>query len=102
MTGMRYCSVPDQDAKIAKMKNRKYKKYGITKFDLDKMRRKQGNKCAICGAEESALKVPLYIDHDHKTGKVRGLLCNKCNSGLYYIEKKHWVEKAREYLENTG
>jgi hypothetical protein len=39
---------------------------------------KSGGRCAICENDEK----DLVIDHDHKTGKVRGLLCRQCNSGL--------------------
>jgi hypothetical protein len=48
----------------------------------------QDGKCAICGLAETVGKLPqglvtpLTVDHDHKTDKVRGLLCNKCNVGL--------------------
>lgn len=59
------------------------KKYGITldqyydKFD------QQGGTCAICGrTPEKSKHHVLYVDHDHKTGKFRGLLCNVCNLAL--------------------
>lgn len=41
------------------------------------MRKEQADRCLICKEE-----VPLFIDHCHRTGKVRGLLCQSCNSGL--------------------
>lgn len=44
----------------------------------------QNNACAICKISFYLTKV--YIDHDHKTGKFRGLLCNRCNVALGYIE----------------
>ena len=42
----------------------------------------QGGMCKICGAHQSQLKSPLHVDHDHKTGIFRGLLCFKCNVAL--------------------
>ncbi len=42
----------------------------------------QNGKCAICGKHQSELKKALFVDHCHKTGKVRGLLCFQCNVGI--------------------
>lgn len=53
------------------------KKYGLTPLQLSQMRAAQWNKCAICKQPAA-----LVVDHDHATGKVRGLLCSGCNSGL--------------------
>lgn len=64
-----------------KVKNTSLKKsYKIDLIEYNNMLTKQNNKCAIC-SEESAVKC-LAVDHDHKTGKIRGLLCNRCNTGL--------------------
>lgn len=63
-----------------------YKQYGITASDYFDMLKAQDNKCASCGDSETARKndvlIPLAIDHCHSTGKVRGLLCLGCNTGL--------------------
>lgn len=40
----------------------------------------QNHRCAICGGERTGPGTRLHIDHCHKTGKVRGLLCSKCNT----------------------
>lgn len=69
--------------------------YGISKVDYDAIVLKQNGKCAIC-----KIKDARCIDHDHVTGKVRGLLCNGCNSGLGYVDKPGWIENAQEYLDN--
>jgi hypothetical protein len=56
------------------------KRYGLTEEDYKNL----GNKCHICGTDKSGIKGVrgLLVDHDHSTGKVRGLLCNKCNLGI--------------------
>lgn len=59
-------------------------KYGIDYSNVEEMIAKQNNKCFIC--EKSFNKAPC-IDHDHETGKVRGLLCKLCNLSLDGFEK---------------
>lgn len=61
--------------------------YGITLEDYDKMLAEQNGVCAICGKKETRKNkytgvCRLHIDHDHENGKVRGLLCSKCNMSL--------------------
>jgi hypothetical protein len=71
-------------------------KYNITLEEYDKMCCQQNGRCLIC--EEKPNK--LVVDHDHKTGKVRGLLCNSCNLAIGYLkENKQHFMKAIEYLE---
>ena len=80
-------------------------KYGITSQEYKHLLSLQEGKCAICLNFETALskygKVKrLAIDHDHKTGKVRGLLCQRCNITLAHVEKDRLIsEKAIKYLE---
>ncbi len=54
------------------------KKYGITVEQFDRMMKRQDGRCAICGREPKPGK-RLAVDHDHKTHRVRGLLCFTCN-----------------------
>ena len=61
--------------------------YGLTTWEYQALFDEQGGVCAICDKPETALGNsgelrPLSIDHDHFTGAVRGLLCNKCNRAL--------------------
>lgn len=76
--------------------------YGLTPEDYWSMAEGQNHKCAICGTNDNfAAKVPtrLYVDHCHKTGKVRSLLCYHCNSLLGLCkEDKKILEKAIDYL----
>ena len=53
------------------------RRYGITSADYEKILKSQGGRCAICGRLPRTRR--LNVDHDHKTGKVRGLLCYTCN-----------------------
>ena len=55
-------------------------KYGLNKEDYYSLFKEQDNKCAIC--KISFDKTKAFVDHDHNTGKVRGLLCTKCNTLL--------------------
>lgn len=65
----------------ASYKNNRPLKYGISIEQYDAMFKQQGGVCALCGKQNSAGR-SLAIDHCHKTGVVRGLLCGKCNVGL--------------------
>jgi len=63
-------------------KTKTLKLYGATIEDWENLKLKQNNSCAICGTHESNITLGLAIDHDHVTGKIRSLLCVKCNTGL--------------------
>lgn len=75
--------------------------YGITIEDYERMYFEQGGVCAICGNPPPPTK-HLFIDHDHKTGKVRGLLCRGCNAGLAFIENVGFLEQGINYLKERG
>jgi hypothetical protein len=63
--------------------DRTCRRLGITVDDYDDMLRRQNGRCAICGATEPGGNHRRWpIDHDHDTGRVRGLLCAACNNGL--------------------
>jgi len=89
-----------------KITMRKYhlkNKYNITLEDYNSLFVKQNGCCLICGKHQSELKYKLAVDHNHKTGEVRGLLCNHCNAGLgNFNDDKKLLLKASEYLENEG
>ena len=72
-------------------------RYGMTIEDYYKLLEKQNNKCSICKLE--AIKT-LDVDHDHKTGVVRGLLCEGCNTGLgKFQDNPDLLGKALLYLK---
>ena len=79
--------------------------YNITIEEYDNLLKSQNNLCAICGQSETRkLKnkiCQLSIDHDHKTGRTRGLLCNRCNQFLGYIDDDIGkLLNAIKYLQN--
>lgn len=71
------------------------KLYGVTLEQYDKMFVAQSGQCAICG--QSELGYRLCVDHNHKTGAVRGLLCHGCNLSLGHLED--YVPELIVYLE---
>lgn len=78
--------------------------YKITQADYDALLQKQSNKCAICKSSDTGRKtsVLFLVDHDHKTGKVRGLLCHKCNAAIGMLRDSiEILNFAIEYLKNT-
>lgn len=73
--------------------------YNMTLEDYERIYKEQDGKCAICDKREEEFKRKLHVDHDHKTGFIRGLLCTKCNPGLGYFEDSiEKLELAITYL----
>lgn len=63
------------------------RKYKLTLDEYEAMLQAQGGVCAICKGEQQGERTRhLFVDHDHTTGKVRGLLCRKCNTMLAWAE----------------
>ena len=69
-------------------------KYGLTDEEVQELLVKQDHKCAGCGSAAAPRmvtrqrwsKIGLCVDHDHDTGRVRGLLCSACNSALGQVK----------------
>ena len=77
-------------------------KYGITLDDYDKILTNQNNACAICGTTTDKSPKPLFVDHCHTSGKIRGLLCQYCNTGLgHFKDNRINLLKAVDYLSNN-
>lgn len=88
-----------------KIKIRNYqlkRNYGITLDEYNKMLVSQNHRCAICEVDEvHAGKNGLYVDHNHETNQVRGLLCPKCNFLIGLAQENTSVlQEAIEYLRN--
>ena len=85
----------------ARLKHR----YALTDDEVDFLIAEQGGCCAICGEPPSGENTrahwggKLCVDHDHDTGKVRGLLCNDCNLAVGYGKSPATLRAAAEYLE---
>lgn len=80
-----------------KVKASRLKRYGITLTEYNELLKRQNGGCAICGYDNDGKD--LYVDHDHKTGTVRGLLCNGCNFGLgHFCDCVDRLEGAILYL----
>ena len=74
--------------------------YGLTKEDYENLFIKQENRCGICTTSFD-IKVAC-VDHSHKTGKIRGLLCHQCNTGLgLFKDDIEILKMAIKYLENV-
>ena len=81
------------------------KKYGVTYEWYQQTLSRQNNVCAICKQPETAVirgkVIAMPVDHDHKTGKARGLLCTKCNQGLgLFRDNKDILQVAIQYLDS--
>lgn len=84
-------------------------RYGINADEYEKILQLQNNQCACCGSDNPQVrKKPknksnepsFFVDHCHKTGKIRGLLCHKCNNGLGCLgDNLEGLQKAVDYLK---
>lgn len=77
------------------------RQYGMTWDDYHAMVDAQGGLCAICGTDSpGGGKTTFYVDHDHASGKVRGLLCNHCNLALGHLfDDAERLRSALRYLQ---
>jgi hypothetical protein len=86
---LNYCQNKDRDRQYFKKQYKKdptkakgyaLKMYGLTLDQFNEMKVQQKYMCKICGEHENNLARKLFVDHCHATGKVRGLLCQSCNT----------------------
>ena len=74
------------------------RRYGITEADVEALKMKQGGLCAVCRTAQAK-----HVDHDHATGKVRGILCFNCNGGLgQFKDRIDRLQQAIDYLRDNG
>jgi hypothetical protein len=77
-------------------KPKRARELGITDAEYTARLEVQGGGCAICGNPPKTRR--LHVDHNHRTGTVRGLLCYRCNRQLGYYVTSQWLERARDYV----
>lgn len=86
-----------------------FRKFGITLEQYEEIKEQQGGVCFLCGKPETKKQKrragevvldSLHVDHCHDTGKVRGLLCFRCNTGIGKLcDDPNLLRKAADYLE---
>jgi hypothetical protein len=76
------------------------RKFGLNSEEHEKLLAAQDGRCAICRLSGND-SISLHVDHDHVTGRVRGLLCVRCNGGLgQFREEPELLRRAARYVEN--
>jgi hypothetical protein len=90
----------DPQRHLAKQRERYY---GISPDDAEALFEAQDRRCAICHTDTPNGRGTWHLDHDHRSGKVRGFLCQGCNNGLgFFRDDPLRLELAARYLrENT-
>ena len=73
--------------------------YGCRKIDWLVLYYRQGALCGVCRKVKLAVDNTTNIDHDHKTGRVRGLLCHRCNVWMAVVDDPEWYSKGVVYKE---
>ena len=88
-----------RDRKKANHERSVQKTYGLEAGDYDRLYAEQGGLCAIC-RRARGISRRLAVDHNHVTGRVRGLLCSPCNQFIGYIrDEKAAFKRGYDYLE---
>lgn len=97
-----YVSPEAKKNTVARDRNKAYKRlYGLTLEQYAKLSASQGNVCKICAKKNirSGKLIELAVDHCHKTGRIRGLLCNRCNLWIGNIkDSPELAQSAAKYL----
>ena len=80
------------------------RKYGMTLEQYEAMLAAQGGGCALCGKRPEHYRKSLHVDHEHETGRVRGILCAGCNTLLGRLGQcgRDFLEKMLQYLVSGG
>lgn len=92
-----YDNTKDNYKKRAR-KSRLKRTYGITEKEWQTMFKNQGGKCALCNKDHKEMKTKMHTEHNHKSGKIRALVCFYCN--VFRIGKLNleWSKKVYEYM----
>jgi hypothetical protein len=88
-------------SRLARNARNRFRAYRIYASDAEAAAARQGDFCAICGVSQDQVKRQFSADHDHQSGRFRGLLCGECNLGLgKFHDDPHILEIAAAYLRN--
>ncbi len=92
-----WCKVCLEEVRKQKRdKNLRQNYRGFSSQGYDELFLKQGGVCAVCGNRQ---KGHLHVDHDHRTGNVRGLLCSDCNTALGHLhDNPEIIRKLLQYI----
>jgi hypothetical protein len=99
------CRADKRDPLRAKARERRrtLKAYGITQQQYDTMLAEQQGRCAVCARNNPGHTQHWAVDHCHKTGVVRGLLCSPCNMGIGQLgDNPDTLESAAQYLRRAA
>lgn len=90
------CVPPNETARS------RWGKFRVSQYDYERMLEEQDFRCALCPQHFNELSSKnIHIDHCHKTGKVRGVLCQRCNHCISRIEQNPgWGVRAEQYVES--
>lgn len=97
----------DRDGHAAMIASHRRRRYGLTSEAYDALMLAQAGGCAVCGVELASLRQrEVHVDHDHATGRVRGLLCHPCNVRVVPVAEGRFVTpellaRAAEYLRRS-
>lgn len=95
----RPCKRSYANALYARTRAQTLHRYGLTLEDFDRMFAEQDGRCAACDGRSEKR---LHIDHDHSTGRIRGLLCENCNLGIgKFKDDPERLESAARYLREV-
>lgn len=96
----------DQWGRTAESRRREHlrRTFGITPEDYGVMLARQDGLCAVCRRPETdSAQGRFHVDHDHETGALRALLCDRCNRGIGYLQDSPaLLRAAADYLERNG
>lgn len=83
-------------------KDRRVRKYGMTEVDYNFMFEYQQGQCGVCKTHQRDLSRALAVDHCHKSGRVRGLLCSRCNTAIGLLkDSRLFIERAGQWIAET-
>ncbi len=93
--------VKHRDTYLKTHRSQRLKRYGLTIASFNDLLESQRNRCAICMTDKpGGFANQWAVDHNHLTGRTRGILCNNCNKGLgHFRDSILYLVCAKNYLE---